>query len=108
MGEHSPVDALIPSIAVEYVLAKPVEKVQEKVEVRNEGQGWKSLEWKTDEEMDAEIQQAKERAGKIVRDSDASQLWWQEYGTDWIKKHGMSSKTCLARPTLGWRDEILS
>jgi carnitine O-acetyltransferase len=92
MGEHSPVDALIPSIAVEYVLAKPLEKVEQQVEERAEGQGWKSLEWKTDEEMDGEIDQAKRRADKIVKDSDASQLWWQEYGTDWIKKHGTSCK----------------
>jgi carnitine O-acetyltransferase len=90
MGEHSPVDALIPSIAVEYVLAKPMERTQGAVEKRPEGQGWKALEWKTDEEMDGEIDQAQRRAQKIVGDSDASQLWWNEYGTDWIKKHGMS------------------
>ena len=101
MGEHSPVDALIPSIAVEYVLDKPMPRDEGALEKGKEGKviGWKALEWEVDEEMQGEVEQAQKRAKKIVADSDASQLWWNEYGTDWIKKHG---KSCLAYRVSAW------
>lgn len=91
MGEHSPVDALIPSIAIEYVLAEPVDTAAfaagEQAGSAGE-RGWSRVDWVTDEAMDAEIEECRGRNKALVEDSDASQLWWNEYGVEWIKKHG--------------------
>jgi carnitine O-acetyltransferase len=77
MGEHSPVDALIPSIAVEYVLGEPVDEskftsTSSSAAESSSGKGW----------------ECQGRNRKLIEDSDASQLWWGEYGVEWIKKHG--------------------
>jgi carnitine O-acetyltransferase len=87
MGEHSPCDALIPSVIVDYVVAEPVDTSRFDAQP-SRTDGWKRLEWNVDEELQTEIQQCEERNWKIVEDSDASQLWWSEYGADWIKKIG--------------------
>lgn len=86
MGEHSPVDALIPSIVVQYVLAEPVKRSKEPIKAS--GEGWKALKWETDDGVLTDIEEARGRNMTIVQDSDASQLWWNEYGVDWIKKNG--------------------
>jgi hypothetical protein len=97
-GEHSPCDALIPSIMVDNVVAEPIDiaafsespqKISgvEYVEL-GEGQGWKSLDWVVDETINEEIRQAELRAKAIVEDSDASQLWFSEYAADWMRKSG--------------------
>lgn len=89
MGEHSPVDALIPSIVVEYVLDKPVDESQFKSSPPlASGEGWKKLDWAVDETILREIEQVKEKNQKLIDDSDASQLWWGEYASEWIKKTG--------------------
>nr|XP_019003669.1 carnitine acetyltransferase [Kwoniella mangroviensis CBS 8507]OCF67130.1 carnitine acetyltransferase [Kwoniella mangroviensis CBS 8507] len=86
MGEHSPVDALIPSIVGEYVLASPVDQSQfHEGTSSSTSEGWKKLDWVVDEEIAKEIQGCKERNQKLIDDSDASQLWWNEYGAEWIK-----------------------
>lgn len=97
MGEHSPVDALIPSIAVEYVLDKPVDGSQfmssapVPVATGKSGEGWEKLDWAVDETILQEIEQVKQRNQKLIDDSDASQLWWGEYASEWIKKTGEST-----------------
>ena len=91
MGEHSPVDALIPSILVEYVLGEPVD------ETRFRGGGsnasgkatFQRLNWVADDAMKAEILACQERNRTMIDDSDASQLWWGEFGVEWIKKNGL-------------------
>ena len=92
MGEHSPVDALIPSIVVDYVLAKPVNEAVLGSRSGNrsteKADGWARLDWVTDEAMLREIEECRGRNSKLIEDSDASQLWWGEYGAEWIKKHG--------------------
>lgn len=94
MGEHSPVDALIPSIVVEYVLDKPVDESQFKtstpvvVTTGKGGEGWEKLDWAVDETILQEIEQVKQKNQKLIDDSDASQLWWGEYASEWIKKTG--------------------
>ncbi|KAJ1307883.1 hypothetical protein OPQ81_001963 [Rhizoctonia solani] len=95
-GEHSPCDALIPSIIVDYVVAEPIdiaafsEAPQKLGGVEyvgpGEGQGWKHLDWEIDSAIEEEIKQAEARAKAIVEDSDASQLWYSEYAADWMKK----------------------
>ncbi len=89
MGEHSPVDALIPSIIVDYVLGVPVDKSQFGTEGGGEkGKGWKRLDWVVDDGLSKEIEACQERNQKLIDDSDASQLWWNEYGAEWIKRVG--------------------
>nr|XP_019009266.1 carnitine acetyltransferase [Kwoniella pini CBS 10737]OCF48047.1 carnitine acetyltransferase [Kwoniella pini CBS 10737] len=87
MGEHSPVDALIPSIVGEYVLAQPVDQSQftSSSNTSTGTEGWKALNWVVDEQINKEITECKERNQKLIDDSDASQLWWNEYGAEWIK-----------------------
>jgi carnitine O-acetyltransferase len=97
-GEHSPCDALIPSIIVDYVVAEPIDIAAFSEGPQKlggleyvgpgEGQGWKHLDWEVDSTIEGEIKQAEGRAKAIVEDSDASQLWFSEYAADWIKKTG--------------------
>ncbi|QRW18264.1 carnitine O-acetyltransferase [Rhizoctonia solani] len=95
-GEHSPCDALIPSIIVDYVVAEPIDitafsEAPQKLGGLEyvgpgEGQGWKHLDWEVDSIIEREIKQAEGRAKAIVEDSDAGQLWYSEYAADWMKR----------------------
>ncbi|KAF8699128.1 Choline/Carnitine o-acyltransferase, partial [Rhizoctonia solani] len=100
-GEHSPCDALIPSIIVDYVVAETIDitaftEAPQKLGGLEyvgpgEGQGWKHLDWEVDSIIEREIKQAEGRAKAIVEDSDAGQLWYSEYAADWMKKTGRVS-----------------
>ena len=96
LGEHSPVDALIPSYAVDHALSRPIEdtKPPSSKALPKEGDGWKRLEWVVDEAMEKEIEACKERNKAIVEDSDNSQLFWGEFAAEWIKQNG---KSCPSR-----------
>nr|XP_019043447.1 carnitine acetyltransferase [Kwoniella bestiolae CBS 10118]OCF22377.1 carnitine acetyltransferase [Kwoniella bestiolae CBS 10118] len=101
MGEHSPVDALIPSIVGEYVLASPVDQSQFTFgSGSSSAQGWKKLDWVVDEEIHKEIEGCKERNQKLIDDSDASQLWWNEYGAEWIKSVAKQSPDAYIQQAL--------
>ncbi|EJU04961.1 acyltransferase ChoActase/COT/CPT [Dacryopinax primogenitus] len=107
MGEHSPCDALIPSIVVDYAIAEPIDlgAFTQNLESAEEGdvifdadtttgpktRGWERVEFELDDKMRKEIQEATIRAKATVDDSDASQLWFDEYGADWIKKTAKQS-----------------
>ncbi|KAG9007905.1 hypothetical protein FRB94_013852 [Tulasnella sp. JGI-2019a] len=91
LGEHSPCDALIPSMIVDYAIAEHIDTaafestpLAETVEVE-EKQKWRRLDWALDEAIMAEVEAAKLRARQLVADSDPSQLWFGEYGVDWMK-----------------------
>lgn len=93
MGEHSPVDALIPSMLSERVLADWMPPVEEKlpqdaegVSLLDEAPTWRKLTWKVDEKVRQSIQHAENTAKEITADSDIGVLWFDEYGADWIKK----------------------
>lgn len=98
LGEHSPVDALIPSYAVDYVLSRPIENRSHSKETSlpKEGDGWRRLEWVVDDAMSREIEACQERNKAIIEDSDNSQLYWGEFATDWIKKNGRPPSPCSA------------
>ena len=90
MGEHSPVDALIPSILVDYVVAGPVDESEFKLSGSGDGRkGWERLGWVVDAEIKQETLECQKRNRKLIEDSDASQLWWAEYGAEWIKRNGV-------------------
>lgn len=89
MGEHSPVDALIPSFVVDYALEEPVDNSQfstEKAAPPALGEGYRREDWVIDEDMQEEIKACQKRNQAIIDDSDVSTLWWEEYGTEWIKR----------------------
>ena len=94
MGEHSPVDALVPSIVTEYALVQRVEMdAFEKPLSASTGQepsptGWKRLDWVVDDHIEKECREAEQRAQAIIQDSDDSVLWFTDYGTEWIKDVG--------------------
>ncbi|KAH9481600.1 Carnitine O-palmitoyltransferase 1, liver isoform [Psilocybe cubensis] len=73
-GEHSPVDALVPSIVSEYGLVEGVDaeafRTVELEENLLDGQGWERLEWVGDAKIKKECQLAMESAKVIVEDSD--------------------------------------
>ncbi|KAF8907306.1 acyltransferase ChoActase/COT/CPT [Gymnopilus junonius] len=88
-GEHSPVDALVPSIVAKYGIVQGVDV--EAFEYHHsdmydvDGQGWERLDWVADDAMKKECESAANRAQKIIDNSDDSVLWFNNYGTDWIK-----------------------
>jgi Choline/Carnitine o-acyltransferase len=90
-GEHSPVDALVPSIVAEYGIVQGVDT--EAFEFRGtgnevDGKGWERLDWVADEKMWKECQAATERANAIVNNSDDSVLWFDKFGSNWINSFG--------------------
>ncbi|KAF5392293.1 hypothetical protein D9757_001455 [Collybiopsis confluens] len=89
MGEHSPCDALIPSIVGEYAVVQEAEVNASLVEPPSD-EGWSRLDWVTDDQVVDAIRTARARAEAIIRNSDDSMLWFEEYGTDWIKNTGFS------------------
>ena len=89
LGEHSPVDAIVPSNIVNHVLAEPFNLEQSgKSVLPQEGDGWRRLDWMIDEAMGKEIEACQERNKAIIADSDNSNLLWGEFATAWIKQNG--------------------
>ncbi|TFK21193.1 acyltransferase ChoActase/COT/CPT [Coprinopsis marcescibilis] len=90
-GEHSPCDALVPSIVAEYGIvqgieidefAKPIAPASASSSTEP---AWERLDWVADDKIAKECISARARADRIMDDSDDSVLWFNEYGTDWIK-----------------------
>lgn len=93
MGEHSPVDALIPSYVVDYALNEPVDDSKFDAAAKPSstpklGEGFQREDFEISPEIADEIEACRARNQAILDDSDCQTLWWAEYGTDWIKKHG--------------------
>ncbi|WVR07972.1 hypothetical protein IAU60_005015 [Kwoniella sp. DSM 27419] len=100
MGEHSPVDALIPSIATEYVLGEPVNNEQFDSSSSAPSDGFQRNDWVVDDQIKREIEECAGRNQKLIDDSDASQLWWAEYGAEWIKKSAKQSPDAYLQQAL--------
>lgn len=97
MGEHSPCDALVPSILCEYAVVQGVE--EEAFANLDSGQvsssrgdvseeGWERLDWVTDTRVEKACVSAEEVVTALIADSDDSGFWFNHYGTDWIKEVG--------------------
>jgi carnitine O-acetyltransferase len=95
MGEHAPVDALVPSIVFDYgviagidssAFSEPVPRLLtlEEASVSDDGKGWTRLDWVTDERIEAQIREAEGRAHASISNSEAGILEFGEYGADWI------------------------
>ncbi|KAI0359864.1 acyltransferase ChoActase/COT/CPT [Trametes cingulata] len=102
LGEHSPVDALVPSIVADYAIVQGVDEDAFPMRLSSDGaesavdtegedggaervDGWGRLEWVVDARIEAECQEAARRAKAIVDDSDNDELVFNAYGVDWIK-----------------------
>ena len=102
MGEHSPVDALVPSIATEYAIVQGVSHdsyLSSPEEMSGEtsvSSGWRSLEWVTDGLVEREFSEAEGRAKAIIADSDDNVFHFSAYGADWIKDQGQSCHDLFA------------
>lgn len=94
-GEHSPVDALVPSIVSEYGLVEGVDaeafQIQDSEKNGLDNSGWERLDWVGDDKMQKECQLATERANTLVENSDDSAMWFDKFGTNWIKSVGTSA-----------------
>ncbi|KAF8349055.1 acyltransferase ChoActase/COT/CPT [Amanita rubescens] len=85
-GEHSPCDALVPSIVTEYSVIEGVDvNAFDNMQPADSVTGWERLDWVTDDRISKECKAADERARKIMEDSDTGVLWFKDYGADWIK-----------------------
>lgn len=90
VGEHSPCDALIPSIVADYVLAENVSEGPSQRGTKVEG-AFERLEWALDAKALENIKSAEKTIEALVADSEGRMLWYDEYGVDWIKKVGTAS-----------------
>ncbi|KAH9945185.1 acyltransferase ChoActase/COT/CPT [Epithele typhae] len=101
LGEHSPVDALVPSIIADYAVVQGVieDDFPAKLDPNDLSprapseavEGWSRLDWVTDDLIARECDAAAERAKQIVDDSDADELVFDAYGTDWIRREARLS-----------------
>ena len=106
MGEHSPCDALIPSIIADYVLAEGMGRPRgppktldqagndagpDKATVESAEKDVQRLTWVTDAKVSEAIDEAEKEIQAAVEDSEGLMLWFDDYGTEWIKKVGKQS-----------------
>ena len=54
-----------------------------------DGKGWEIFDWVAGEKMWNEYRAATERANAIVNNSDDSVLWFDKFGSNWIKSFGL-------------------
>ncbi|KZV73023.1 acyltransferase ChoActase/COT/CPT [Peniophora sp. CONT] len=95
MGEHSPCDALVPSIVAEYSIVQsidpdafpPMEEVASRIATAPHGllEGCERLTFDLDEGLHQACEVAQSRAEALIVDSDDAVYWFQDYGSDWIK-----------------------
>ena len=93
LGEHSPCDALVPSIVMEYALVQNITASEFDDDIEGtqiSAQGWQRLDWVTDMKIALECVEAEKRAQILVDDSDNNVFWFDAYGSDWIKNTGVS------------------
>lgn len=99
MGEHSPVDALVPSIVFDYGVVdgidnstfsepEPLPLDLEETRMGHAGEGWTRLDWVTDERIKGQIKEAEGRAQTLIDNSEAGVLEFGEYGADWMASFG--------------------
>ncbi|KAK4701996.1 hypothetical protein P7C70_g4233, partial [Phenoliferia sp. Uapishka_3] len=90
IGEHSPVDALIPSTICDFVLAESVG--EQGASMRGQAVApVEKLDWVVDQKTKDSIIRAQRVVEAVAKDSDGKMLWFDEYGADWIKKVGKHS-----------------
>ncbi|GJE88614.1 choline/carnitine O-acyltransferase [Phanerochaete sordida] len=93
MGEHSPVDALIPSVVCDYAVVQDLHDdyfggppPTTLTPASSSAPRWRRLDFVVDDRIRRKCVEAEERARKIVDDSDDSFIWFDTYGATWIQK----------------------
>lgn len=103
VGEHSPCDALIPSIVCDYALAEDLDSSSASQQgMSSEVKG--PLEWVVDDIIKQAAEKATQTVEGIAKDSEGRMLWFDEYGAGWIKNVGR----CFNRSAEFDRDEALT
>ncbi|UZJ54007.1 hypothetical protein CBS101457_003327 [Exobasidium rhododendri] len=111
MGEHSPCDALIPSIVVEYALGEPAPPPGQSFSSTGSLSGvstatsgaaplHQKLHWVLDARTEANLRSAFEVARSISTESDIGELWFDDFGTTWIKKVAKQSPDAFIQQVL--------
>lgn len=100
MGEHSPVDALVPSIVADYSLAEDIDSEWEMMQLNHERspaslETCERLDFVVDDYIQRECERAEKRVVLDIMDSDDDVLWFTDYGTDWIKNEGIVNSSSL-------------
>ncbi|RIA95026.1 acyltransferase ChoActase/COT/CPT [Glomus cerebriforme] len=88
-GEHSPCDALIPSIIIEWVIAEPT-SLNAPISGRLTTSP-RRIRFMTNNQILKNITEAEKRIGLVIADSDMVMLHFPEYGTHFIKKRANCS-----------------
>ncbi|EJD49075.1 acyltransferase ChoActase/COT/CPT [Auricularia subglabra TFB-10046 SS5] len=86
MGEHSPADALAPSLIAEWALEEPVDLSRVSFATHAAADGWRRLDWDVDDALRGEIARCQRETRAFAEDSDNSVLFFDDYGTEWIKQ----------------------
>ncbi|KPV76238.1 uncharacterized protein RHOBADRAFT_34865 [Rhodotorula graminis WP1] len=91
VGEHSPCDALIPSIVCDYALAENLDPQQPSRRGAHVAEAPKPLKWVVDDVTREAIAKAGKTVEELAADSEGKMLWYDEYGAGWIKQVGKQS-----------------
>ncbi|KAF9267867.1 carnitine acetyltransferase [Marasmius fiardii PR-910] len=95
MGEHSFCDALVPSIVAEYSIVQGVGQnftASPPQNLPSSDSGWARLDWEIDDRIASACEEARANALRLIENSDDSVLWFERYGSDWMKGQGMCKK----------------
>ncbi|CAH7686690.1 acyltransferase ChoActase/COT/CPT [Phakopsora pachyrhizi] len=113
MGEHSPCDALIPAIIVDFVMADGVgsglcDPAVKTASHHLEPQTWNRLDWVTDSKISEYIEEARKYVSKASEDSDGSITWFKDYGADYIRQSAKFSPDAYVQMAiqLAWYRQI--
>ncbi|KAH9917835.1 acyltransferase ChoActase/COT/CPT [Fomitopsis serialis] len=98
IGEHSPADALVPSICAEFAVVEGIDEdafppllPEGRIPSARSVEGWERLDWVVDERIRRECGEAERRVKTVVEDSDDGFLWFVDYGAEWIKNEARLS-----------------
>ncbi|KZV97484.1 acyltransferase ChoActase/COT/CPT [Exidia glandulosa HHB12029] len=89
MGEHSPCDALVPSMIADWTLEESLdsESLSCSDSDLTEAGAPRRLDFQVDATLEAEIERVTVQTRALGEDSDNSMLCFDEYGTEWIKEN---------------------
>ncbi|KAF8591074.1 acyltransferase ChoActase/COT/CPT [Ramaria rubella] len=95
MGEHSPCDGLVIGALMNYSLSEAINhrqfertRIPDRAEVEHCQSYVERLDWIGDDWVKERCVEAEQHARCITDDSDASALWFEDYGARWVKDIG--------------------
>ncbi|KAJ3369259.1 hypothetical protein HDU91_007380 [Kappamyces sp. JEL0680] len=85
-GEHSPCDALVPAIMVDYAVSREPAKDPLTIVEKPSVKPVQRLEWEIDDTIKAAFSEAQAYVNETIADSDVKVLHYKKYGSEFIKK----------------------